>query len=111
MNVSELVSVLHDRGLRLVRKPGGDVLLRGPKEQVTPSLLNVLKLHKGKLWEHASEPEKKVAPRPRLYTPPTGAMTTFWYEVPDENAPRNVLRFRDVLIQEGQYGIDVLYAK
>lgn len=78
MTTDALVSLLAERGLKLVAAGNGPVL-RGPKEAATPALLRVVQIHRAALAAEAAknpivlpparevEPERPATGRQREY--------------------------------------------
>jgi hypothetical protein len=55
MSTSELLDIVRKRGLRIVLENGRPVLKRANREQVTDSLLAVLKVHRERIIKMLEE--------------------------------------------------------
>jgi hypothetical protein len=71
MTIDDILEILSERGLRIVVGPDGGPILRGPKEEATPALLDVLRIYRTEILarlqdvaaeDKASRKEPEVAP-------------------------------------------------
>lgn len=67
MTVAEIVGLAAERGLRIEVDYLGNPRLRGPREEVTPALLTVLKLYREDLVEALPREPAPVGPREWLW--------------------------------------------
>lgn len=51
MSTDELLGIVTERGLRVILRPPGQLSLAGPRPEMTPALMRVLKLHREMILE------------------------------------------------------------